>query len=452
MNVVLIVIDTLRADHLSRYGYERPTSPNLDKLAREGVLFENCSIQSSGTHPGFTTLMTGRSPVHHGVIAHCGFNEPKEGIKTLPEMLQGAGYKTGAVDNLPSTWHSWFPEPLRGVEPKWFARGWDDFRDYGLLRQGSRETKKNAGQITEEAFDVLEKIGSEQFFLFLHYWDPHTGYFPPPPFDRIYYVGDESDPKHTSMAIVRQKMGDTVDNWHAGNLRHVTDANYVVAQYDGAITYCDYQLGRLFVKLKEMGIEEETLIIVTADHGENMLDHTPYFGHGGMHSSCLHVPLIMKHPKRLPAGNVVKQLVGHVDIIPTIFGLIGREAPQRLEGMDLTAPARGEKKETRDIVFSTGGPSIAAYDGRYRLAKMFNDRTDKTTRKTLYDTVEDPDEQKDVAGEHPEVVARLSKAIDEWVDALMEEAGRTEYPWVEQKRKEDEAKAKAKDYRPKMEP
>jgi arylsulfatase A-like enzyme len=438
MNVVLIVIDTLRADHLSCHGYQRPTSPNMDKLAAEGVRFENCFVQGSGTHPGFTTIMTGRSPVYHGVISHCGHVALKEGVKMLPEVLREQGYKTAAVDNLPSTWHFWLPEETRGVEPEWFRRGYDVFNDYGTLKQTSLETKQNAGQIADKAFELLDEIGDEQFFLFLHCWDPHTGYFPPPPFDRIYYVGDESDPKHTSMAKVREVMGDTVEKWHGGSTKHVTDANYMVAQYDGAITYCDYQLGRVFMKLEQMGVADDTLIVITGDHGENMLEHNPFFGHGGLYTCTTHVPLIMKYPRGLPEGKVFPQLVGHVDIVPTIFGVMGKEHPGPLEGIDLFKLVKGEQDKTREIVFSSGHGGTAAFDGRYRLKKNWDDRSEGVGRKILYDNLEDPDELVNVAKKHPEVVARLSKAIDEWIDALMEEAGREVYPYAEQ-----EAKVKA---------
>ncbi len=444
MNIVLIVIDTLRADHLSCHGYYRPTSPNIDKLAREGVRFESCFIQTSGTHPGFTTIMTGRSPVYHGVISHCGHIPLKKGVKMLPETLQEVAYKTAAIDNLPSTWHSWLPPATRGVEPEWFSRGYDLFHDYGILKQTSLQTKQNAQQITEKAFELLDEIGNEQFFLFIHYWDPHTGYFPPPPFDRIYYVGNERDPKHASMAKVRREMGDTVDKWHGDNLKHVTDADYFIAQYDGAITYCDYQLGRLFIKLEQMGVAEDTLIIVTADHGENMLERKPYFGHGGLYACTTHVPLIMKYPKGLPEGKVFSQLVGHVDIVPTVFGIMGKKHPQPMEGIDLVPLARGEKENTRGIIFSAAHGGVAAFDGRYRLTKNWNDRSDQLRGKQLYDSLADPDELVDIAGKHPEVAARLSKAIDGWIDALMAESGREVYPWAEKQEKTKTAEAAMK--------
>jgi len=438
MNVVLIVLDTLRADRLSCHGYDRPTSPNLDKLASEGVRFENCFIQSAGTHPGFTTIMTGRSPVYHGVISHCGHIPLKDGLKMLPEVLKEQGYVTAAVDNLPSTWHSWLPEETRGVEPEWFRRGYDLFDDYGLLKQTALATKQNAGQITEKAFKLLDEIGDREFFLFLHYWDPHTGYFPPPPFDRLYYVGDETDPKHTSMAKVREEMGDTVEKWHGNSTKDVTDAKYLIAQYDGAITYCDYQLGRLFIKLQQMGVADDTLIVVTGDHGENMLEHVPYFGHGGLYTCTTHVALIMKHPRQLPEGKVFSQLAGHVDIVPTICGITGKKHPGPLEGIDLSDVVEGERKETREVVLTAGHELTAAFDGRYRLKKQWDDRSEEIGRKVLYDDLEDPDELTNVAAKHPEVVARLSKAIDEWIDAQMKEAGRNVYPYAEQ-----EAKVKA---------
>ena len=435
MNVVLIVLDTLRADRLSCHGYDRPTSPNLDKLASEGVRFENCFIQSAGTHPGFTTIMTGRSPVYHGVISHCGHIPLKDGLKMLPEVLKEQGYMTAAVDNLPSTWHSWLPEETRGVEPEWFRRGYDLFDDYGLLKQTALATKQNAGQITEKAFKLLDEIGDREFFLFLHYWDPHTGYFPPPPFDRIYYVGDEKDPKHTSMAKVREEMGDTVEKWHGGSTKDVTDAEFLIAQYDGAITYCDYQLGRLFIKLEQMGVAEDTLIVVTGDHGENMLEHVPYFGHGGLYTCTTHVPLIMKCPKRLPKGKVFPQLVGHMDIVPTVLSIAGKRHPGPLEGIDLCEVVSGKRRETREVAFSSGHGGTAAFDGRYRLKKDWDDRSEGVGGKALYDDLEDPDELVNVAEKHPKIVARLSKAIDEWINALMEESGREVYPWAEQQAK-----------------
>jgi len=229
-----------------------------------------------------------------------------------------------------------------------------------------------------------------------------------------------------------------VEKWHGGSTKHVTDANYMVAQYDGAITYCDYQLGRLFMKLEQMGVADDTLIVITGDHGENMLEHNPFFGHGGLYTCTTHVPLIMKYPKGLPEGRVFPQLVGHVDIVPTILGVMGQEHPGPLEGIDLFKLVKGEQDKTREMVFSSGHGGTAAFDGRYRLKKNWNDRSEGVGRKILCDNLEDPDELVNVAEKHPGVVERLSNAIDEWIDALMEEAGREVYPYAEQ-----EAKVKA---------
>ena len=172
-HVLLIAVDTLRADHLGCYGYTRPTSPHLDRLAAGGALFLDCVSPHIPTHPAFTTLHTGRDVFGHGVVAHAGATEPDE-VPTLAELLSARGVFTAAVDNL----------------GRWFTRGFELSRSYEWEKP-PRGAWRKAEAVNAQALPALNACAASDrpFLLFVHYWDPHTPYLPPPPFDRIFYEG-----------------------------------------------------------------------------------------------------------------------------------------------------------------------------------------------------------------------------------------------------------------------
>ncbi|GAC1404214.1 MAG: hypothetical protein NVSMB65_20520 [Chloroflexota bacterium] len=182
MNIVLIALDTQRADHLGCYGYPRPTSPFLDSVARRGVLFERCYAPNIPTHPSFTTMLSGKEAITHDIVNIGGGVPLADGVRLLPEILREHGYATAAVDSM----------------GRHFTRGFDEYVTYAWDRSNPTVLRK-AETVTEAALPVIDRLRAQPrpFFLFLHYWDPHTPYLPPPPYRRRFYPPDR-DPYDTA--------------------------------------------------------------------------------------------------------------------------------------------------------------------------------------------------------------------------------------------------------------
>jgi len=183
MNVLFIAIDTLRADYLSCHGHHRPTSPHIDRLAATGVIFGEFIAPHIPTHPGYTTMFTGKDTFTHQIVTQGGKLELEESIRTLPQVLQDRGYFTAAADNL----------------GRWFRRGYDVYEGYQWNHDPNGAWRK-AEAVNETAMRVLDQCEGQDkpWFAFVHYWDPHTPYLPPPPFNRMFYHDDETAERHTS--------------------------------------------------------------------------------------------------------------------------------------------------------------------------------------------------------------------------------------------------------------
>jgi hypothetical protein len=234
-NVLLIAIDTLRADHLGSHGYPRVVSPHLDRIAAEGVVFEDHFAPHIPTHPGFTTLFTGMDAFSHQRVRLGGDVLPRPEIKTLAQLLQEAGYRTAAVDNL----------------PEWFRQGFELYETYKWpweMRPGA--AWRRAELVNERALPLIDQLAAESaegrpFFLFLHYWDPHTPYLPPPPYARLFYGGNEKDPAHLdgTHSMRGPFEFDVFSEYFKAWIEpDVADSRFVSAEYDACIAYVDAAL------------------------------------------------------------------------------------------------------------------------------------------------------------------------------------------------------------------
>src|SRR5256714_3903427 len=227
MNVVLIALDTQRADHLGCYGYPRPTSPFIDSIARHGVLFERCYAPNIPTHPSFTTMLTGKEAITHNIVNIGGGVPLADGVRLLPEILKEHGYATAAVDSM----------------GRHFERGFEEYATYKWDRSNPMVLRR-AETVTAQALPVIARLREQPrpFFLFIHYWDPHTPYLPPPPYRRKFYPRDRDpyDPRNHSMdeAWTWEPFKWYFHEWMPG----VTDAEYVVNLYDGETSYLDRHL------------------------------------------------------------------------------------------------------------------------------------------------------------------------------------------------------------------
>ncbi len=401
-NVILVAIDTLRADRLSCYGFPRETSPNIDRLAREGVLFTQAVAPGIPTHPGFTTIFTGMHPLRHGIVCHAGSKALDWGVRTLPEVLRELGYVTIAVDNLVAT---------RGL---WFVRGFDYYVYTGGITVISRGAKITGEVVTRKALEVIEllgegRLGGRPFFLFIHYWDPHTPYMPPHPFREKFYRGGGT---RLSELLRTTAWGRLLleSEWIRALIEEGRDEKeYVDSLYEGEVCYADHCLGRVLEKLEEAGLYDESLIIVTSDHGELLGEKGIYYDHHGLYEPDVRIPLIMRHPE-LGEGVRVDEVVTQEDIAPTILDLLGRgELLRQATGRSLLPLIRGEGEGRGHVILveNTRMTKRAIRAGRWKLVQTLRD--DPYGRPAGYVELYDlgRGEEENLAESEPELVREL---------------------------------------------
>jgi len=319
-NLLVVSIDTCRADHLSVYGYGRATSPALEALAARGVVFDRAYAQVPDTTPSHASLFTAVHPAVHGSANGVPLDE---GATTLAELLRDAGYRTAGFVS----------SATMSRRQSGLAQGFETYDD-ALTHdpQGvGRAVERRAGETTERALAWLDGAGGEPFFLFVHYFDAHTRYDPPSPYDEL-FLGDlpEPDPIPEERIPPYARLGDA------------TDLEHYKALYDGELRYVDDQLGRLIGALDARGLDDDTLVVVTSDHGEDMGEHGVYFSHGWtLFDPALHVPLVFRYPPGLPAGRRVEALARSTDVMPTILELldVGFDGP--VQGASRVAEMRG---------------------------------------------------------------------------------------------------------------
>ena len=328
LNLVLISIDSVRADHLSSYGYQRPTSPNLDEIASQGVRFDRCLSAAPWTVPSHMSLLTSTYPSEHGLVDN--FSRLGSGPTTLAETLAEAGYRTMAVVSALNV------SSLYG-----FDRGFEEFDDDWSGKEGDRQAEK----VTNLALDLLRSAGSEPFFLFVHYFDPHTTYLPPSPYDTFF-----TDPNYkaefetTYTGLSRFTRYDV--QMSAEGLA------WVEGLYDGEIRYVDDQIGRIRAALDAADLSRRTVWSVSSDHGQEFKDHGSLFHRKTLYDEQLHVPWILSVPDG-PSGVVVRPAVSSIDIAPTLLEVLGLRAPGSFRGRTLVELMSGGEIEPIPIFSET---------------------------------------------------------------------------------------------------
>jgi arylsulfatase A-like enzyme len=416
MNVILVSLDTTRADRLSCYGHHRRTSPHIDRVADEGVLFTSHFSPHIPTYPGHTTMMTGRDIYAHQVTSQSHTPEPATGIRMLAEILRDQGYHTGAADNL----------------GRWFARGFDDYRTYAWDTSAQRDWRKGEA-VTSTAISVLDAaaVQDKPFFLFLHFWDPHTPYLPPAPFDRMFYRGNEKDPANRSMD--RLWSFDCFNRYFAEWMPGVTDIEFPKAQYDAEIAYMDACLASVLTRMDEVGVTGDTLLVLTADHGEELDEHEHWFDHHGLYDTNIHIPLILRCPDRLPAGKRIGGLTSMVDVAPTILDLLNLNeaaAAERMQGRSLVplvdSPSATDRGTTDylHITENTWMKKRGIRTHRWKLiVPLETPDLHGNSEVELYHLPDDPGELNNIAREKPDVVEKMTRLLEEWVEARLAETG-----------------------------
>jgi arylsulfatase A-like enzyme len=389
-NVLLVSIDTLRADHLSAYGYDRPTSPNIDALTRRGLLFEHAETVQSATWPALTSLHTSLYPNAHGVQWN-GHRLP-EGLPTLADLLHARGFSTSAfITNM-----------TRGRHP--------GFSRLFLSRDGGQvEADRRA---LGQAVAQLERERERRFFMWVHFLSPHADYAPPAPFDRAF-----TEP---GVSRVKGEIPELVALRRRGTALSETDVAHVVGLYDGEIAFVDELVGLLLTALRDQGLEKRTLVVLTADHGEDLHQHNRYFFHSpSIYGSSMRIPLVLALPGVLPEGQRTDHLASLVDVAPTLLGLLGLPIPSTLQGENLLPGGRLPKRPVRPLVFGeTNGRVFTARSAEWRF--VFNPEglhpeapggPYAIAEAELFDLVADAREERDLASSRAEVTRAFTAHV-----------------------------------------
>lgn len=418
MNVVLIALDSQRADHLGCYGYPKRTTPFIDSIARRGVLFERCYAPNIPTHPSFTTMLTGKEAITHNIVNIGGGAPITDGVRLLPEILREHGYVTAAVDSM----------------GRHFTRGFDEYAEYGWDRTNPTVLRK-AETVNEKALPVIERLTGQNrpFFLFIHYWDPHTPYLPPPPYRHRFYDKDQ-DPYALDNHSLDEAWSWEPFKWYFHQwMPGVTDADYVVSLYDGEVAYMDRHLRTIFHALAPW--QDETLIIVTADHGEILNEQLGYFDHHGLYEGDIHVPLIFYWPGKFPRGRRVPGFVQNLDLAPTILDLAGVPDRDTMEGVSLLPAVFSLRDGNYEELFfseATWEVKRAVRNRDWKLIDSIEQDPHGRPMQELFDLRTDPAEQHNVIDRYPDKARELGTRLTSWVERRLAETGRAVDPLREQ--------------------
>ena len=410
-NIVHIGIDSLRADHMSWYGYHRQTTSYMGRFAEGGVTFENTYSAFIPTTSGYGSMLTGMDVFSTQMVAlrHQGPLRPE--IKTLPEILREAGYTSTCV----------------GFRGNPASRGFDkyiDFPGWGSWADGRSPKAQNLNQVTMPELDRLAKARAP-FYLFLRHMDPHAPYLPPEPYERMFYHGNELDPKNHSMDPVMsfKPFCDFFASWMPPG---ISDKDYVIAQYDGAVAYMDAAIQTIFSGLQARNLMDDTIVVINSDHGETLYDHDCYFDHHGLYEPTLHVPLIIRYPKKLPAGKRVHGYNRHQDLVPTLLDLVEVDPGIAFDGKSLLPMVRGEIASYDSEFYITECTWMRKHGWRtpeWKLIVALEPDFHFKPPVELYNLIEDPLENNNLAEKEPGIVAILKERMERWIARREQETG-----------------------------
>ena len=419
-NILLISVDSLRADHLGCYGYQRPTSQHIDAVAEEGLLCERLFCPGIPTFPSYITLYTGQHPVTHGIVAHPCDNELARDAPFLPQLFLEAGYTTCAVDSL-----------MRSR--LWFGRGYEFYIDPSL-RHPLLYLATTCQELNARAIPWIQAHADEPFFLFVHYWDPHWPYNPPDRYRGLFYGGNPTDPNNHSLdAWWRHPVGAAArDTWLRTADGVITDVDYVIALYDQEIRYLDDAVQELLAALDEFGLADNTLVMFTADHGESMTEHDIFFAHLGLYDCVLRVPLILRWPGHLSSGVRLPHTLQVSDIAPTLLEAAGLPIPTAMEGRSFWRLLTGEEPVGgHDRVVSLECTWQAKWSLRTDHHKFILAREPDfygSPPRELYDLMADPQEKHNIAKEQLDIAATMEAELEGWIADRLQALGRQEDP------------------------
>ncbi|MGQ9662756.1 MAG: sulfatase family protein [Kiritimatiellia bacterium] len=432
MRILFLDIDTLRPDHLSCYGYHRLTSPNIDRIAAEGVRFDNYYCSDAPCLPSRTALMTGRFGIHNGVVGHGG---------TCADLrIEGA--ERGFRDKLATTslvgvfrWKGWRTvtiSPFAERHSAWhFYAGFQEM--YNTLGCGL----ESAEQITPTVLDWIERHGHEdKWFLHVNYWDPHTPYRAPTEFGNPF----ANDPlpawltpeviaahwnavgPHTAQEF--NMYDDATSSKYPrqpGQVKGMEGVRQVIDGYDCGVAYADFHVGQILEALRAKGVLHDTMIVVSSDHGENLGELGIYGEHGTCDNITHRIPLIIRMPGGM-RGHVDRGLHYNLDLAPTLSALLGLTPASNWDGTSFAAAVRSGAECGRDYLVLSQCAHVCQRSvryGPYIYIRTYHDGFHLFPEEMLYDLEHDPHEQTNLAPERPELCRQALYYLAEWHDRMM---------------------------------
>ncbi|HPQ14264.1 MAG TPA: sulfatase [Bryobacteraceae bacterium] len=437
-NVVIMVMDTVRADHLSLHGYSRRTTPNLEALARDSVVYKNAIAPSDMTLSSHGSLFTGLYAGWHG--AHCSPPEASYGrplspnVTTLAGILAANGYSTTGVSanvylrenfGLQRGFQRFrIPRPVPVLSPEsWY-----------LLRRGMRRTLTHfvdtaqfdrlfarAEDVNQSAFELMngQVLARGPFFLFLNYMDAHFPYVPPAPFDTRFPGKIRS--------LTQDELTEVQEAVVSGHPMSAEEHAHFISQYDGGIAYVDAHIGQVIQWLKRRGVYNNTMIVVVSDHGEQFGEKNLVLHGNSIYQALLHVPMVIKFPGNKRTG-VVDEPVSLIDVAPTILSALELPVPENMQGIDLLTSDPANRKQ----LFSESFPCPALHRSDCpqegcRAQAVFSwplkYASSSSGRRELFDLAKDSREDHNILGKEPQVAKELSLELSRWLKTVPVKAG-----------------------------
>ena len=444
MRILYIDIDSLRPDHLSCYGYLRETSPNIDQISAEGVRFTNLYATDTPCLPSRTAFFGGMFGITTGVVNHGGVyaDLPPQGItrnfrsdfaqNTLASVLRKAGYRTISISPFPNR-HTAYQV--------WY--GFDELHDTG---KGGLE---NADEMYPPAHDWLQRNGkNDNWFLHINFWDPHTPYDHPAAYGHPF--ADEPIEDWITQALIdaqnqsygphsATEVSGWTENltpgwmWGAGHIRTVADAKRHMDGYDSGIHYADHYIGKLIQDLHDLGIYEETAIIISADHGENQGELNVWGDHQTADQATNRLPLIVRWPgvTDSQAGTSRNAFHYHIDLAATVVDLVDGEQPATWDSISFAHSLRGNDSGRDYLVISQGAWSCqrsVRWDN-WLLIRTYHTGLKEFPAYMLFDITNDPHETTNLAFDKPQVLRAGLELLDRWMGERMSKAWRGDPFW-----------------------
>jgi arylsulfatase A-like enzyme len=441
MKILYLDLDTLRADHLGCYGYHRDTSPNIDRIAAQGVRFDNYYTPDAPCLPSRTALMTGMFGIHNGVVGHGGtaadlrIEGRNRSFRTqlnhtsLPGMLRAAGLHTAFIGGFGERHSTWS-----------FYAGFSEIHDTG---KGGLES---AEEVTPTVLDWIERNASrENWYLHVNYWDPHTPYRTPQAFGNPFendplpgWITPETLAYHRSLpgphSAREVNMYDNAEDprypRHPGEIKDMADLRKLFDGYDCGIRYMDTHIGQVFAALEAKGVMDELAIIISSDHGENMGELGIYAEHGTADNITCRIPMIIRWPGS-PHGKVDSALHYNLDLLPTLADLLGRPHAAHWDGKSYAAaftpnPSSkvndGQGDEEYDFLVISQNAHICQRSvrwGPWLYMRTYHDGYRLFPEEMLYHIENDPHLQHDLAAQSPDILLETRSRLAAWHDEMM---------------------------------